>query len=247
MFRGSHCCLVVLTCVILGGTSSTFGQADAPKKETPKKEEPKKETPKKDKPQQYAITITGEVDAELAPVAGKLTTVFYESYPKLVERFENPKKPAPRQIRVIFDKNMRVPAYCTGEEIHVSVEWLKKNPNDIGMLTHELTHSVQGYRAAPGWMTEGIADYARLIYGPKEQIGWSLPTRLTAKQSYKDSYRTTARFFVWLDAKHPGVVDKLHRKLQDRDFTMDDFKTLTKSTVDELWAECVKELAEKKN
>jgi hypothetical protein len=218
---------------------------DEPKKDA-KKDEPKKDEPKKDPPAPFAVTITGDIDAELAPVAGRLTTIFYQSYPKLVERFDNPKRPAPRQIRVVFEKNMKVPAYCTGAEIKVSVEWLKKNPDDVALLTHELTHSVQGYRAAPSWMTEGIADYARLIYGPKEQPGWSLPERLTARQSYKDSYRTTARFLVWLDAKHPGIVDKLHRKLQDRDFSVDDFKTITGSTVDALWDECVKDLSKKK-
>ncbi len=232
---------LVLTLLLLTSASLAFAQGT----ETPKKEEPKKGNFPTDKPQPFAVTITGDVNAELAPVAGKLTTIFYQSYPKLVERFENPKKPAPRQIRVVFEKNMKVPAYCTGDEIKVSVEWLQKHPDDVALLTHELTHSVQGYRAAPGWMTEGIADYARLIYGPKEQPGWSLPTRLTAKQSYKDSYRTTARFLVWLDEKHPGTVDKLHRKLQERDFSVADFKTLTNKTVDELWEECVKELSQK--
>jgi hypothetical protein len=125
---------------------------------------------------------------------------------------------------------------------------MTQHPEDIGVVAHELTHSVQGYpRGVPGWFTEGMADYARQVYGPKEQPGWALPRRLNEKQSYKDSYRVTGRFFLWLDAKHPGILDKLHRRAQDREFDVADFKMITGSTIDELWAECVKELrAEKK-
>lgn len=190
----------------------------------------------------FSITISGEVDAKLASVAGKLVTLFYESYPKLVKRFEHPDKAAPRNIRLIFSTKIRVPAYCTGREITVSVNWLKKHPEDIGLLTHELTHSVQAYQRGPSWMTEGIADYARHLYGPKEQPGWELPRRLTKKQSYRNSYRITGRFLLWLDEQHPGVVDKLHRKLQDREFEITDFKNLTGKTVDELWEACVAKL-----
>ena len=95
-------------------------------------------------------------------------------------------------------------------------------------------------------MTEGIADYARLIYGPKVQPGWSLPARLTQKQSYRDSYRITARFLQWLDENHPGTVDKLHRLMQDGTFKLEAFQTVTGKTADQLWQECVNNLAEKK-
>ena len=201
---------------------------------------------KPDKPAPFTLTISGDIDSDLAPVVGRLTTVFYQSYPKLVERFENPKKPAPRQIRVIFERGLKFPAYCTGSEIKVSVEWMQKHPDDLGLLTHELTHAVQAYPAPdPSWLTEGIADYARQLYGPKEQPGWALPTRLTAKQDYKDSYGVTARFLVWLEAKHPGVVDKLHRRMQDREFAVSDFQTLTGTALDSLWDECVRDLGKK--
>jgi hypothetical protein len=206
----------------------------------PKRDEGKRlEEPASDT---LTITMSGEVDAELAPVAGGLTTLFYQCYPELLERFDNPQKPASRHIEVIFKRGMKAPAHCLGAKISVSVEWLKKHPDDIGLLTHELTHAVQQYpRAEPGWLTEGIADYARELYGPNE-ASWSSPRRLTATNSYKDSYQVTARFLGWLDRKHPGAVDRLHRKTQNREFTVDDFKAVTGKTVDELWAECVDEL-----
>jgi hypothetical protein len=215
-------------------------------------QEPKKEPPKKDgKPaekkserrERFSLTISGEVPADFAPTVGRMAALFYECYPKLVARFEHPDKPAPRRIRLTFRRTLRVPAYCAGDEITVSVEWLQKNPNDIGLFTHELTHAVQAYpRNDPGWFTEGFADFTRQVYGPKVQPGWSLPKRLTDKHSYRDSYRVTGRFLLWLDGKHPGAVDKLHRRMQDKAFTLGDFETFTKKPLDALWKECVEEL-----
>ena len=250
----------VLLGVLVFTTSFAAAQNEPEKKSDPqkkvepekkvdvdKKPEPEKKTSPEKKAAPFSVTIAGDVDEKLRPVAGQLVTEFYQCYPRLVERYENPKKPAPHDIKITF-AHINVPAYCTGSEIKVDIDWLHKHPEDIGMITHELTHSVQGYRGVPGWFTEGMADYARQVFGPKEQTDWALPRRLTDKQSYKDSYRVTGRFLVWLDAKHPGVLDKMHRKAQDREFDLADFRTLTGSSIDDLWAQCVKELrAEKKD
>lgn len=190
----------------------------------------------------FELVISGEVEPDFAPTVGKLTALFYESYPKLVARFENPRKPAPRRIALKFERGLKVPAHCVGDVITISIDWLRRYPNDLGLLTHELTHAVQAYPSPnPGWFTEGLADYARALYGPKVQPGWELPPKLDSRQNYTDSYRTTARFLQWLDTKHPGTVDKLHRKMQERAFAIEDFKGLTGKTVEELWAACVKE------
>jgi hypothetical protein len=69
--------LVLLTFCVLGLSSVAFGQTAAP--------EPAKS--------HLTLTIEGSIDAELAPVAGRLTTLFYECYPKLLYRFENPANP----------------------------------------------------------------------------------------------------------------------------------------------------------
>jgi len=202
-----------------------------------------KPEPAETKPPELRLTIEGPVDAELAPVAGNLVELFYVSYPKLLARFENPDKPAPRRIRLVFDPNLKIPAHCSGDRVTVGVKWLKAHPEDIGLLTHELTHSVQAYpKSDPGWMTEGIADYARSLYGPEKQPGWNFPKKLRANQSYKDSYGVTARFLVWLEEKHPGSVDKLHRAMQNKTFEIEDFSEFTGKDVDTLWRECVTEL-----
>jgi hypothetical protein len=198
---------------------------------------------KPDRKDQFTLTITGDIDSDLAPVVGRLTTVFYQSYPKLVERFENPEKPASRNVQLVLERGLKVPAYCSGAKVTVSVEWLKEHPDDLGLLTHELTHVVQAYPSPePGWLTEGLADYARHCYGPKEQPGWKLPQRFSDKESYKDGYGVTARFLVWLEARHPGVVGKLNRRMQERKYSDGDFQSFTGKSIDELWKECVRDL-----
>lgn len=213
----------------------------APSSTRPTQPKPTSSASAKKTPEPISLSLEGEVDKDFAPTVGKLVVLYYECYPKLLARFDHPEKPAARHVRLVFRKGMRVPAAAGDGRIAISIDWLKKHPDDLGLLTHELTHLVQHYPSAePGWLTEGLADYARELYGPKEAAGgWSLPSRLTAKQSWKDSYRTTARFMVWLDKEYPGSVDKLHRRMQDREFELGDFKTITGKSVEELWAACV--------
>ena len=145
-----------------------------------------------DLPDPLVLTIRGDVDTEFAPTVGRLTALFYECYPALLKRLDNPRKPAVRHVAI-----------------------------------------------------RGIADYTRHVYGPTKQPGWKLPDDLTPKQSYTDGYRTTARFLLWLESKHPGLIDKLNRRLQSRQFEVHDFKEVIGKTVDELWAECLAELVKK--
>jgi hypothetical protein len=188
-----------------------------------------------------SVRVEGEVGPEQAVVAGKLVEVFFETYPKVLARFDDPAKPAPRRITIEFKKGIKVPAYCAGTTVTVSTEWLAKHPDDVGLLTHELTHAVQHYpKGDPGWITEGIADYARFKFGPKEQPGWKLPEKLGAKHKYTDSYRVSARFFVWLDETYPGSVDKVHRAMQAGKYDEGDWKAITGRDLETLWVECVR-------
>ncbi|HTN02918.1 MAG TPA: basic secretory protein-like protein [Planctomycetaceae bacterium] len=228
-FTGQALLRLLLVGAISAAACSDEPPADA---SAPVKTEPK-----------LTLILEGPVDAEFAPIAGRLTTLYYECYPKLLTRFEHPTRKAPRKIRLTFDPKLDIPAHCSGDRVTVSIKWLKAHPDDIGLLTHELTHAVQAYPDSnPGWLTEGIADYARKQYGPEKQPGWNFPDRLSSQQSYTNSYGVTARFLVWIEEKHPGTVDTLHRRMQEREFRLEDFQTATGKTVDELWRECVAEL-----
>jgi len=59
-------------------------------------------------------------------------------------------------------------------------------------------HIVQDYgqSTGPGWLTEGIADYARYKFGVNNPAAkWALPA-YKSTQKYTDAYRVTARFLV---------------------------------------------------
>ncbi|MEZ6142050.1 MAG: basic secretory protein-like protein [Zavarzinella sp.] len=202
------------------------------------------EVPSKALGKPVSLIIEGEISEKIAPTVGNFVQVYYEAFPKLLKNFENPDRPAEHAVKLIFKRDMRVPAYCTGGTISISIEWIEKNPNDLGLLVHELTHVVQSYpRGAPGWLVEGIADYSRYKFSDEKNSGWKLPPLLGERNKYTDSYRVTARFLVWLDARHPGVVEKIHFNLQKREYKQEDFKTLTGRDLEVLWEECVRDLA----
>src|SRR5436190_1601994 len=77
--------------------------------------------------------------------------------------------------------------------ISISSEWITKNPNDFGMVAHELTHIIQSYRGTPkgaGWIVEGIADYVRhYAYEPDAKMR----TINVKKAKYTDAYQTAAQ------------------------------------------------------
>jgi hypothetical protein len=117
---------------------------------------------------------------------------------------------------------------------------MKKNPEDIDVVTHEGMHIVQSYPggAGPGWVTEGVADYVRYKMGVNNAAGnWSLPA-LRENHHYTNAYRVTARFFVWIESKHgEGLVKKLDHAMRSKEYSEEFWKTHTGKTVDELWAD----------
>ena len=85
----------------------------------------------------------------------------------------------------------------------------KKEPNDFGMVIHELTHIVQDYKGGgEGWLTEAIADYIRDRHFEKQGRA---PAFDPEKSSYRQGYGIAAAFLIWLEeTKHPGLVRKLN-------------------------------------
>jgi len=114
------------------------------------------------------------------------------------------------------------------------------HPKDIDVVTHEVMHIVQeyGYSAGPVWLTEGIADYARAKFGVDNAgANWTLP-EYKASQSYTNSYRVTARFFIWIEKNvKPGFVKDVDAQLRKHTYTENTWKGETGKTLDELWAD----------
>ncbi len=129
-------------------------------------------------------------------------------------------------------------AYAHNGKITISSEWLRKKPGDLDVITHETMHLVQAYPSGsgPGWITEGIADYVRYIYGvDNEGAGWSLP-EYKEGQHYTDSYRITARFFFWLSLNYKkGMLSKLDKNMRNATYNDAFWQKETGYDLETLW------------
>ena len=171
---------------------------------------------------------------------------FFLVYPKMLDHF-NPK--ATKTVTITFsNEDTDHPAHAMNNEITVFTKFFTNNgrEKDIDVIVHEGFHLVQAYKYnenTPGWLVEGIADYVREIYGvSNESSGWVLPKTLDDNgNKYKASYRTTARFLLWIDLKvKKGIAEILDDKCRTGTYTEAVWKKETNKTVDELWDDYTK-------
>ncbi len=167
----------------------------------------------------------------------RMVNTFFSVYPQLRTRFNTN---AATSVTFIMDPNYNGVAATSGTVVRYSASYFHSNPGDIDVVTHEIMHIVQAYTGgAPGWLTEGIADYVRYQYGVDNAgAGWSLPN-WSSTQSYTDAYRVTARFLVWLELHgvYANLVNNLNTRLRNHTYTSSTWSTLTGKTVDQLWAD----------
>lgn len=159
-------------------------------------------------------------------------------FPKLCELLSTKDYKAPKNLRFVFRAKQDAPAYAGGGEISFNAEWIRKHPDDLGMVVHELTHIVQSYprnRNDTGWLVEGIADYTRWWRyepeAPRTPINF-------AKATYHDAYRTTAWFLAWTTHKYnQALVPNLDLALREAKDPMPVFVAMTGKSADDLWKE----------
>ncbi|MGB7527835.1 basic secretory protein-like protein [Sphingobacterium cellulitidis] len=167
----------------------------------------------------------------------ELISTYFINYPKLAKTYN---KKSPKEVTFVIDPGYDGVAATAGGIVRYSPKWLKKNPHDIDVVTHEVMHIVQAYPngSGPWWITEGIADFIRDKYGVSNEAGnWRLP-EFNAKQKYTDSYRITARFFKWIEShKKKNFVKKLDKAMREKTYTDAFWQKQTGKTIDELWSE----------
>ena len=174
----------------------------------------------------------------LSLFSGQADAVAKEWYPRLVELLGAKNTKPPREITLVMDFDYKGVAATSGTRISMSPEWVRKHPDDLGMVVHELTHVVQGYpRYDPVWLVEGIADWTRWFnFEPKDKRPHPNPDKATAR----DSYRTTAAFLDWATMKYDkDLVKKLNAALKADTYTEALWKNLTGKTLDELNTEWI--------
>jgi len=165
-----------------------------------------------------------------------MINVFFTVYPLEVERFN---KNSLTRIVFFIDTAYDGVAATGGGVARYSPAYLKTHAQDVDVVTHEVMHVVQAYHNYdPGWLTEGIADYVRYVYGVNNKNGgWKLP-EYQAGQSYQNAYRVTARFLLWVEKnKYTKIVDDMDKAMREGTYTPALWTKLTGKTVDDLWSE----------
>ncbi len=183
----------------------------------------------------YTLTFVNLDTAFDQNVAERLIRTFFKVYPKEAKVF-NPSSAS--EVTFIIDPEYKGVAATSRATVRFNPDWFRKHPEDIDVVTHEVMHIVQNYHSGhiPGWLTEGIADYVRYAYGINNKAaGWTLPDH-NARQSYKNAYRITARFLVWVTARiNKSVVKKLDAALRNGTYNKKIWKKLTGKNIAELW------------
>ena len=140
---------------------------------------------------------------ETADWADKAKALVEKWHPIVADMLKSDGFTAPGEIKLIFKKEMNGIAYASGTRVVIAAAWIKKRPDDYGMVIHEMTHTIQAYRGRnPGWLVEGIADYVRFFKFEPGKIG-----RINAEQAHFDgSYRVSAAFLAFVTDKYDGQL-----------------------------------------
>jgi len=188
----------------------------------------------------YTLTFESNFNELNPQLKKRLIETFFVVYPKLSKEY-NPN--TLKTVKFFVDTAYKGVAATSNGVVTYSSLWMVKHPEDIDVVTHEVMHIVQDYgnSVGPGWLTEGIADYARYKFGVDNQgAKWALPP-LKPEHHYKNSYRITARFFAWIEKNvKPGTIKAVDASLRDHSYKPEVWAQLTGKDLDALWADYVK-------
>ena len=187
------------------------------------------------KSEQVAVTSDWSQVPELREWCESAANEIKEWYPRICNLLPSEGFTPPGKVTFKINNSEKGVGGTAGTTIGVSSGWIKKHPDDVGLVIHELTHVVQRYpKPQPWWITEGIADYIRwAIYEGKPQ-SWFPKNK--KPEGYKDGYRVTAGFFLWLESdKAPGIIKDLNSAMRKQTYNNDIFVRRTGKSVKELW------------
>ena len=171
------------------------------------------EKPAEPKPGSVQVQVDTSEVPDAAPWGAKAKTLVEKWQPIIADLLKSDGFTPPSKVKIVFKNDMKVPAYASGSTITIDADWIKKHPDDYGMVVHELTHVIQSYprsKRNDGWLVEGIADYVRFFkYEPETKIA------VSPRASYRNGYRTTAKFLDWIEKTHDkDMVAKLNKALR---------------------------------
>ena len=179
-------------------------------------------------------TINATQAPDLISRAQEMVAVCKTVFPQIEARLTPSPYPAPHQI--VFDYNQYA-AYVQAGVVHVSIDWLRNDTYDPGVIPHELTHVVQNYDGtAPSWITEGIATY--MSY----KLGYSIGiAHCNTGERYTSGYGCAASLFNYTERLYKSsIVKDVHMKVKADTYTDAYFQTDTGKSLSTLYAACLK-------
>lgn len=183
----------------------------------------------------YTLSLVNNDDRLNKKVIQNLIDTYFTVYPVLARCYN---QNTVKDVEFFIDPVYKGIAEAGGRRVRINPQWLMDHPNDFDLVTHEVMHLVQSYPpdAGPWWITEGIADYVRYVFGMDNTSGgWSLPD-YSPGQNYDNGYRVTARFFLWIENNlKPGFIKGLDHIMRAKTYNPDIWKDLTGSPLDVLW------------
>jgi len=185
--------------------------------------------------QGYTLNVTDKNSGVAQSTVDAMVNTFFTIYPQESRDF-NPS--ASKTVNIVLDPAYDGVAATANATETYGASYMISHPTDTDTVTHESMHIVQDYGSQniPGWMVEGIADYARYRYGVNNAAaGWSLGNYQSG-QNYTDSYRVTARFLVWVEEHYPGAVQRFDAALRGRTYSANTWNQVTGASVDTQWA-----------
>jgi hypothetical protein len=141
----------------------------------------------------------------------------------------------PVYVELVARAELGAPAAAAGSTILIQAEEIRKSPENLGMVIHELAHVLQQYpQPAPGWLVEGIADYLRYyLFEPGTNQRFD-----PHQMDYTVGYWPASAFLDWIQQTYdPQLVPALHRALRSKSYRDELFVARTKKTLQELWQE----------
>jgi hypothetical protein len=184
-------------------------------------------------PKGLSVTVDVSEAPDLAAWGAKAKALSERWYPTIGEILASSGYTPPGEVRLEFKKSLRVPALCHGTTIEINAEWVRKKPDDFGMVIHEITHVAQSLEG-PGWLIEGVADYIRWHVFETPQ----LPKVDPAKASHEDGYRVTGAFLAWTATNYSKtLVRRLNVALRAGAYDDELFTVFTGKDLPTLWSE----------
>lgn len=187
------------------------------------------------------LTMTVKMDdfQDLEQEVDEMRQLYFKHWPIIAQSIDAPLKETPTHLTVSFREKMGHPAHVAGTTMVLEASHLRKHPDDTrGVFIHELTHVIQNYPGgAPGWFTEGAADYIRYQTFPNSK--WAQRNKQhTDKSKALHGYWNSTAFLIWIEKTYsPNAVATVSRACKKGKYSDQIWKKITGKSLKSLTEE----------